>query len=355
MRYKEDWAEAKRRWCALWEGRSLDRPCVVARAPRDGGVAGPPPPGTPEQKWLDPEWVLPDIRARLANTYWGGEAVPSYHLHASSTICCGARPRLTMETIWRDPVPVDMGRPPSFRLDFDDIWLRKFDALFRAVVKEAGRDDFLIGQVWSLPGSDMLPAIMGDNEFLLATVDEPEWVKQAILQLARNRIALHRHFEDGLSARSSDYWYGIAGWAPFWGPERFVGTQSDVSCMVSPEMFAEFILPEIQLLGEEFERVWYHLDGPGALKHLPALLRQDFIEVIQWVPGVGAAENGPEWMDVYKRIQAAGKIVHIELPPGNIEPLMEALDPGRICFQTWCRNVAEAEQLLGSMPRRMKS
>jgi len=76
MKWKPDWPEAAERLTALWRGEPLDRACIAIRAPRDGGV--PPPAPTAEARWLDPDWLLKDVRATLANTWWGGEAVPSY-------------------------------------------------------------------------------------------------------------------------------------------------------------------------------------------------------------------------------------------------------------------------------------
>ena len=38
---------------------------------------------------------------------------------------------------------------------------------------------------------------------------------------------------------------GYGNWWPFWSPEPFYAPQSDVSCMLSPETFERFIVPEL--------------------------------------------------------------------------------------------------------------
>ena len=118
--------------------------------------------------------------------------------------------------------------------------------------------------------------------------------------------------------------------------------------MLSPDMFEEFIMPELDMAGEIYGRMWYHLDGPDALKHLSRLLSLDYIKVIQWVPGEGAAPNGPEWMDVYRQIQDAGKIVDISMAPGNAEGVIKELDPSLLCIHTSCPTIQEGEDLLSS-------
>ena len=132
---------------------------------------------------------------------------------------------------------------------------------------------------------------------------------------------------------------------PFWAPEPFVRTQCDVSCMLSPKMFDRFIVPELEE-GEEHGALWYHLDGWNARQHLQRLLSLPYVRVIQYTPAPGEPDNGPEHLEMYRRIQAAGRIVHISLPAENIEPLLRGLDPGRLMLDTSCPGREEGERLL---------
>ena len=49
---------------------------------------------------------------------------------------------------------------------------------------------------------------------------------------------------------------------------------------------------------------------------------------------------------MYKRIQAAGRIVHIQLPWQNVEPLVRELDPALLMLDTWVPDCAAGEKLL---------
>lgn len=352
MRYKHNWPEAREHWRALWEHRHLGRPCMVVYAPLPERRPVPEP-VSGEQKYLDAGYIVSAAEAHFAGDYYAGEAFPSLLLLAAwATTCYGATPHFEMEqsTIWFDTLEVDWENPPTFDLDMDDVWFRRYEALHLAVLRAAGRDDFMVGQPVVLPGNDILPLLLGADTFLTCLVDRPEWMRKTILKLARNWVEVTRHFYR-LSAPVHDFWYGV-NWACFWAPEPFVATQSDISCMISPEMYDEFIVPELDLVGREFGKVWYHLDGPGALSHLPRLCSLDYVKVIQWVPGSGAARNGQVWMDVYKKIQDAGKIVHIHIAAGEIEPLVRELDPGLLCMQVGgCRSPQEARDLLESAER----
>jgi hypothetical protein len=350
MKYKPDWEEAQGRLTALWNGERTDRPCIAVTAPSGQDVTPPDPPTNARDKWLDPDWICRDALARLEGTWWGGEAVPSYLLNGGWVVCLGGTPQFDHNTIWFQQVEVDCSHPSPFKFDPDDPWFCSFQELYSSVAEMAGRDDFLVGQACILPANDLLSMLMGTQEFLMRLVQEPDWMADAIVGGAREMVRARRTLQAGIQDRH-EFWYGLAGWMPFWAPEPFAGTQSDVSCMLSPEMYDRFIVPELDVYGEAYGAVWYHLDGCDARQHLPRLLSLPYLRVVQYTPTPNEPPNGPEHLDFYRQIQDVGKIVHIELPPENIQPLAEQLDPRLALFQTNCKSIAEGEALLHSATR----
>ncbi|HOF90067.1 MAG TPA: hypothetical protein PLZ36_18485, partial [Armatimonadota bacterium] len=309
-----------------------------------------PTPADGEERWLGPEFVTAAIRATLAHTHYLGEAIPSYLLMGGWAVGFGSPVEFQDRTIWLGPTTVDWDSPPTFDLDWDDPWLVKYRRLYQAVLELAGWDDFLVGKPCLLPGNDLLIALLGPDEFMLALVERAEWVREAIIAMARQRVALFNHFYE-LAAPVHAFPYGNAQWMPFWAPERYLATQSDVSCMLSPAMFDACILPELEVYGEAFGALWCHLDGARALQHLPTLLSRPYLRVMQFVPEPDMPPNGPEWLQLYRRIQAAGVIVHVQVAPADIEPLVKALDPALLCLDTWCDDAGAAEELLADVAR----
>ena len=55
---------------------------------------------------------------------------------------------------------------------------------------------------------------------------------------------------------------------------------------------------------------FYHLDGPGELPHLDALLSIPELKGVQWIPGAGQPDY-THWPEVYRKIRAAGKLIQI--------------------------------------------
>ncbi len=347
MRYKDNWNDAKRRLTALWHGERLERPCLSVCAPQavDHPTAVPEP-ADDEARWLDPVYRVALARRVLESTWWGGESVPSVLQMANWVVCLGGTPRFDPATIWFDTCPVDFGKPSPFRHDPDSPWVEKYRQLLLALCKEAGHGGFLIGKPGGLPANDLLSMLMGTEGFLYALMDHPDWMAEAILTGARDQLQARQALQALLHAQGHEYWYGNAGWMPFWAPEPFNTTQSDVSCMLSPDLFDRFVLPELELHGGEHGALWYHLDGGDAKQHLPRLLSLPFLRVLQYVPAPFEPPNGPGHLEMYRQAQEAGKIVHIEVPWQHVEPLVRELDPARLMLHTHCASRAGGERLL---------
>lgn len=347
MKYKPDWADAQRRLAALWHGERLDRPCIAVRAPLEVAEPTPvPEPEDDEARWLDPAYRVPLALRQLEETWWGGEAVPSCLQMAGWVNCLGGSPHFSPSTIWFDTRKVDFDRPSPFRQEANASWTAKFRTLLVALCEIAGRDEFLLGAPGHLPANDLLSMHMGTQAFLTELVDHPDWMADAILTGARDLAANRKAMQQVLRDCGHEYWYGNGGWMAFWAPEPYYATQSDVSCMISPEMFDRFVLPELDEYGEEHGALWYHLDGADAKQHLPRLLSRPYTRVIQYVPALFEPLNGPAHLEMYRQIQAAGRIVHIELPVENVEPLVRQLDPGLLMLDVHVATRDDGERLL---------
>lgn len=352
MHYIDDWEMRRERWSALWQGRALDRPCMTVTAPNSAPSRPHPVPyANPEAKWLDPEYVVSNMLSSFARTWYGGESFPSHLLMAGWIVThYASRPDFSDETIWFDPVQVDMRQPPDFRLDFNDPWVRKVIALYERVLPVAGRNNFIVGKPCIMAPNDMLALVIGAETCMLAMAEEPAWCRQAILQMTDNAVRAVCFFREKIR-ETSDFWYGNSGWMPFWAPEPYIATQSDISCMLSTDMYEQFIVPELDRLSAAFGKLWYHLDGQSAFQHLPRLCSLPYIKVIQFTPEAGGPPNGPAFADLYRTVQKAGKIVHINVPAANVEYLCRTLDPGLLCMDISCASEHDGRNLLHAATR----
>jgi hypothetical protein len=140
-----------------------------------------------------------------------------------------------------------------------------------------------------------------------------------------------------------------------WSDKRFVCIgQNDFTCLISPKMFDEFCLNDTVECANYVDRTIYHLDGVGALKHLPKILQIERIDCIQWIQGAGQPLPS-QWIDLLKSIQAAGKTVQLFYGGSHggdadfkqeIEILCNALDRNRLFFFIEAHSVEEADDLV---------
>ena len=130
-----------------------------------------------------------------------------------------------------------------------------------------------------------------------------------------------------------------------WGPGRAFPLQCDFSIMISPEHFREFVMPELTFFADWSERSKYHLDGPGAVCHLPAILEIEKIKYVQWVSGPGTPD-GLYWQDVWETIRGAGRGMQIVVPYDDVEETVQAWGPKGLFISTKAPTEEAARELL---------
>ena len=133
-------------------------------------------------------------------------------------------------------------------------------------------------------------------------IDHPTAVKEKLLTATQEYFQVYDIFYNMLRGAKMP----ITSWLPLIHTGKYYIVSCDFSCMISPQMFEEFIMP---ILVEEcrfLERSIYHLDGPGALKHLDMILSIPELDAAQWVPGAGN-EGYARWVEVYQRSSGLAK------------------------------------------------
>ena len=299
-------------------------------------------PSDPEQRWTDLGFIIEYDEATHSSTWYLGETVP----RASTMLMAwcaayGAPVEFRPDTIWIGKCFDSWGDAPDFERDWDDEgWQNLKRAL--ATVLDHARGRYFVGLPPMLPPNDLLPNLRGMNEFLIDLVERPEVVQSALRVMRGNFIRMYDELESLLDART----LGYGNWWPFWSPDRFYAPQSDISCMLSNEMFEQFIVPELEELCETWPNVFYHLDGPGALHHLDRLLTLDCISGIQWVPGSGQPGGWNAWRWLYEKVATAGKRAWVSCAPAEVEDVIRAIPPERLLISVRAASRERGEDLL---------
>jgi len=349
--YKEDWEICQKRVEAWWHKEIIDRvPIKVVVPPRRSQLLEKDSKDL-ESYWTNPEKVIPRLQSQIAATYWAGEAFPvmfpvSIGMVAILANYLGAPIRfLNTYTTWSEPIIDNWENRPEFKFNPQNKWWRLSSKLLKKAAEHAPGHYYVGIPDLNGPG-EILSRLRGPERLAMDLIENPSYVKEALdeinyawLRYWQACVGIIHQYIDGYV-----YWMGI------WSELPSVDLQCDFSCMISSEMFKEFFLPFIEQQTEWISRTVYHLDGPGAIQHLNALLSLPRLTGIQWVPGAGAPPMR-EWVPLLRKIQKKGKLIYVGCQKEEVEFLLKELSIEGLLLSTHCDNVKEAEELLKKVKR----
>lgn len=350
--YKPDWPEARQRYIAWWHGEKLDRCLLFVQAPRDKPpeVTPPPPAKSPEQYWTDLDYVAARVDHWLANQFYGAEAFPCWSPGHAGCLAIpgfyGAPLTLDFETGWYAPILTGQKLDVSgLKLDrTGHRWQFAERLLRRARQEAAGKSLPSMGAIYGV--GDTLAALRGANQFLMDMADDPVAVREAELALLADWFAVFEHQTSIL--RNADDWY--ATWFHLWAPGKFYPLQCDVSYGISRDTFRECFVPALRRQADYLDYAVYHLDGVGAFHLLDEILAIERITAIQILPGAG--KPGPlHYLDLLKKVQRAGKRLHITIRPDEVPHALSVLSCRGLCLDVWADSETQARQVIADAQR----
>ena len=300
--WKPDWSLARQAFLDWWEHRGL---ALYITAPRAEPVEKLPEPRKPrdvEEQWTNVELWGQSAIYNMSRTFWGGVATPTFWSciggPGSLGLFLGAIGHPAADTLWYEPVISDPENYPPLKLDRNNIWWHRHMDLLRYGARES-RGRFLVGLPDLIENIDTLAQVREGQFLLLDLMERPDWVKAKIAEI--NRAFFEAY--DEMLAVTRDPWGGSA-FAAFsiWGPGKVAKVQCDFSCMISAEMFREFVVPQLREQCRWLDYSLHHLDGTQAMHQLEPLLEIEELDAIEWTPQAGIEGGGhPRWYDMYRR------------------------------------------------------
>jgi len=331
LEFKPDFEEARQRWNAYWKGES-DRPLVASVIPK-AGVTPVDAPGYTSGFTGDPEPLIDQILAYGQTHEFLGEAIPFYYLefgpdHLSSFLGGDMhRNEDSGATSWLVPFVEDWDSA-EIKFQPDCYWWRRTVDFIRAM-RAAFDGKLLIACPTLVAGLDCLAAIRGQEKLAMDLVMQPEAIQRALAKVRKG----YAEIVDALAVELDYATWGSINRHGFYSPGRTNVPQCDFSCMISSEMFAEFELPCLAHETEQLDHACYHLDGPGAVRHLEAICSLPRMQAIQWQPGAGPGAE-QDWMHLHRRIDELGKGQYFGGNASRIEYLTREFRSKQLYFRT---------------------
>jgi hypothetical protein len=350
MYYKTGWDASKKRFNAFWNREIIDRCCLAVTSRidskklySDSYQAMTDDPLELKKYWTDPQYILERHIKEFENTFFGGEAFPSIMINLGTAGHCayfkGCRYEFRQETIWFNP---SLQNYDALEYDPQSEMLTVGLNLAK-ILSEEGRGKFFVGMPDNCGTLDALAHMRGIENLLVDLIENPEKALSAVRVVNDVLTDTCEQFYRILQAGNDGG--SIISWMMLWTPGRTWQNQCDLSVMISEQMFQNFYLPEIRQLIGWSENTLYHFDGIDQARHLECLLELEGLQMIQWMTPAGQPSPS-HYIDVLKRIQMAGKCIHIFCDPDEVEILLSNLSSRGLFLVTKTDTEEEAKSLL---------
>ena len=295
------------------------------------------------QKWFDPQWRAEYLDWYVAHSSLKADILPVANTQlgpGSLAAILGGVFEGGEDTIWIHPNP-DFTDEIVFNPEHPN-WILHKELLKACKAKANGH--YFVGMPDLMEGLDVLAALKGTDRVLLDTVTQPEILEQQMQQINDIYFKVFDELYDIIREGDEMAFCYFSSWAP----GKMSKLQSDISTMISQDDYRRFVQPFIREQCQKIDYTLYHLDGVGAMHHLPALLEIEELNAIQWTPGVGEPQGGsPKWYDLYKKILAGGKsVMACWVTLDELKPLLDHIGVDGIHLEMDFHNEKEVEQAM---------
>lgn len=295
------------------------------------------------QKWFDLQWRAEYLDWYVAHSSLKADILPVANTQlgpGSLAAILGGVFEGGEDTIWIHPNP-DFTDEIVFNPEHPN-WILHKELLKACKAKANGH--YFVGMPDLMEGLDVLAALKGTDRVLLDTVMQPEILEQQMQQINDIYFKVFDELYDIIREGDEMAFCYFSSWAP----GKMSKLQSDISTMISQDDYRRFVQPFIREQCQKIDYTLYHLDGVGAMHHLPALLEIEELNAIQWTPGVGEPQGGsPKWYDLYKKILAGGKsVMACWVTLDELKPLLDHIGVDGIHLEMDFHNEKEVEQAM---------
>ncbi|MEK6795552.1 MAG: trimethylamine corrinoid protein 2 [Spirochaetota bacterium] len=343
-----DWDMVKKRWTAFWNNDIVDRCLVSVQAPLSHA---PKETITDAEEirryWTDPERIVKRQRDTMKRTYLAGDAFHVYWHNLGASGHAGyfrdANYEFGQNTMWFHPSVPSRDAMPEFEPE-GFLYSKTLD-IARYLSAEAGQE-FVVSMPDCSGNVDALASLRGSENVLVDMIDAPDAVRRSLRKI---QGVYERTYDDVMPilAKNNDGGSSI-GWLRTWAPGLHAQMQSDISVMISPESFNEFVAEELRTQCDYLDYPLYHFDGIEQIRHLDTLLSIKKLRAIQWTQ-VAGQPKATEHIDVLTRIQKSGKALLICVNPDQIRPLMSALSSKGLALITTAKSADEADAIVSQV------
>ncbi len=346
LEFCEDFPAIAQRYEAWWAQANSDRPIFYGTADAD--------PSRPITRRLEllenPEAWFETKLADMRQTYCVGDAVPSVRVDFGPVMLgplFGGQMHFDSDTTWTDAfINDDWSNAPEWTWSDDHPLWQQLRARLDLVAADApGR--YLVMTPDFGGSADVLLNLRGSTDLCMDVIEQPQQLTDAINAMYPS---WRRAFVELYSIVVGKHGAGLAHWLGMWSSRPYMVPACDFNFMIGPDEFNAVCRPDIARQAATAGRAVFHLDGSGAARHMDALLEVPELQAIQYTPGAGTPSVRP-WLDMFAKVQQAGKPLWVFCPADEVNILCDALRPEGLGIVTSTSTPAELDDLFAQFCR----
>ena len=229
-------------------------------------------------------------------------------------------------SLWAEPSLESYRDRPSISFDPDDPWLKKM-VEFTQVLVEFSNGRFPIALPQMRGPLDTLAALRTPNQMSLDLIDKPDQIHRILGELTDLWIGIA---EAGLAV-VPPFWGGYSTRMKMWTPGEAITPQNDISTLISPRMYEEFVLPWDRKIFDHFPYHSFHMHSTEH-HHIGALLTLERLTAIQLT--LEQDVGGPTletMLPAAKRILAKKPLLLVALDIETAEICLDTLPARGLC------------------------
>ena len=333
MLSKTNWDETKRKWDAYWRRENPGTPLMSIVAKRDdlwdADRAAALKSRDMDDKYLNAARIAERYRYYADTHEFLAESFPNISLDfgpGSMAAYLGSDITFRPDTVWFGECVEEWEDWPALSFDPENKWFKRHIQLFKDVKALAG-DDFYLTIPDIMENIDVIASLRGAQNTVYDLIDDPDEIKRRIDQVQDLYYKYYDSFYDLAKVKEDGVDSSAYTVFQIWGRGKTLKLQCDFSAMMSPAQFREFIQPALIRQCEGADHVLYHLDGPDAIRHVPALMEVEGIDALQWTSGSYNPDGTFEqWYPIYDQVTRAGKGLWVQVYNDTVDEWIPRID-----------------------------
>ena len=218
------------------------------------------------------------------------------------------------------PCAKSLEEAQNVQFDPDNPWFKKYIE-FLDKIQKLSNGRFPVGEPIMRGPSDMMGALLGQSEMVYAIVDDHkgmqrlfEHVTDIFIQVIDHQYQVVREFKGGFSL----------GFYPVWSPAKCIWFQEDLSAILSPAHYRQFLKGPAEKICEDYDYTAVHLH-PASFFIVDELLEIERLKAIEINKDVGGPSI-PEMIPVFQKIlEKKNLIIWGDLDEADIDVILNEL------------------------------